>query len=320
MCAISVHTFFIMIIYSTFTKDFILSKVSESAIFMRYLNIPNITDVISTPFRTDIVPSGRIYRAPDGRLRFNDYGTFWGDCFDLVARVNNININAQGGFKRVLNIIAIDFKLLDVNVNIKIDNNFEIKEATRFEYALASRFTDLDLLFWSKLNVSEEQLRRRRVCRLYNFFIDDIPIYRYNASQPAYIFFVGRLGTQVIFQAYFPYKEKARRYINNICNSKGLTDLTDSSFGVITKSYKDLLVLDSFGINVACTGNETKMITETEDVIIRQKMNNNVYTLFDNDNRGKRFSIEHKQKYGYTPLLLNGAKDAIVEHYNRSFS
>jgi hypothetical protein len=298
-----------MKIYNTFTKDYILSKVSEQAIFCKYLGVTNLQEKIRTPFRMDRNPSGVIYLTDSGKLKFNDFGTFNGDCFDLVGRLNNLNSNHPISFKKILNIIAVDFDILNIKDTIKTNNKFELGRSASFEYTLCSKFNDFDLLFWSKLNVTEEQLVKRRVCRLYNFFIDNIPVYRYKASEPAYIFFVGRIKNTVVFQAYFPTRSKEKRYINNICMSKGITDLRDNEPVIITKSYKDLLVLDSFGLNVACTGNETKMITEVEHKIIQEKSNGEVYTLFDNDYAGKRFSIQHKQKYGYKCLLLKAAKD-----------
>jgi len=302
-----------MLIYNTFTKDWILTKVTEKSILKHYLKINDFDIKISTPFRRDNVPSGVIYyNKHDNRPRFKDFGTFDGDCFDLVAKLNRINIKATGGFKRVLNIIAIDFKLLDKEDLIQTDKDNVVKGATQFDYTLC-KFNSLDVAFWQTLNVTLKQLEKRRVYRLYNFFIDDVAVYRYDVAKPAYIFLIGRHNEskKIIFQAYFPYKDKVHRYINNVCHSKGFDQIRKDNHLLLVGSYKDLLVIDSFGLNVAATGNENKMVTEAEHEFILTKVNkaSNVYTLFDNDHQGKKFSILHYQKYGYNCILMPKTKD-----------
>jgi hypothetical protein len=296
-----------MQIGGVYTKDYVLNKVTEEFIFCYYLKINNITEKVFSPFRRDTTPSGSFYVSYN-KIRFNDFGTFDGDCFDLVARLNNINIRAKGGFPKVLNIIVKDLRLDNKKDIITLDQNYTIENA-KFDYNLCD-FNIIDINFWKLLNVNIDLLKTNRVFRLYNFFINDYPVYRYDVNNLAYIFLIGKKDNEIIFQAYFPFKNKSMRYINNKSSLKGLDLIMDNEDLIITKSYKDLLVLKSFGENVICTSNETKIIQPEEFSYIKEKIQNNkIYTLFDNDYTGKRFTIIHKQKYNTVPLLLKDTKD-----------
>jgi hypothetical protein len=289
------------------TKEYILSKITEEDIFRYYLQIDSFEEKVRSPFKYDSVASGSFYYTND-KLRFNDFTAFNGDCFDLVARLHNVE-NLKSSFMKVLHIIATDLNLLNVKtVDLNINKEFLLKEKAHFDFSLCEH-NILDLQFFKRLNINKELLIKYRVYRLYNLFINDFPVYRYDKENLAFIFLIGKKQGEMVFQLYFPMRDKSKRYLNNVSSVKGL-DLIEKDHIVITKSYKDLLVLKSLGVNVVCTANEYKILTLAEYEYIKTKIGDNlIFTLFDNDHAGKTFTIKHRKLYNTIPLLLKDTKD-----------
>ena len=68
------------------SKEFLLSKVTEEDIFMKYLNIyPNLNDYFRNPLRTDAHPDCKFYRDSRGTLKFKDFAYGMNiDCFNCA--------------------------------------------------------------------------------------------------------------------------------------------------------------------------------------------------------------------------------------------
>jgi hypothetical protein len=92
------------------TKDYILSKISEEAIFCEYLEIKSVDfnkHYINVLRQDDIPKCSFFVRDSDNRLIFNDFAWRQFDCFDVVKQKYNVS------FFRALEIVAERFNLLD---------------------------------------------------------------------------------------------------------------------------------------------------------------------------------------------------------------
>ena len=107
------------------TKEFILSKVSQEMIMAKYMGIPVsvVNDcvennvLICSPLRVDNHPTFGFAFNKNHKLKACDFnGSFFGDCFDLVAYVlsfktgRHINVANKADFYYVLKHIAYTFR------------------------------------------------------------------------------------------------------------------------------------------------------------------------------------------------------------------
>ena len=106
-------------ILPSLNKNYILNNISQEEIFSKFMNISindihwclqNTSNLIKSPLRIDNNPTmGFTYAG--SKLRCKDFnGHFWGDCFDLVAFIYNLDTK-QTDFITILEIIAKEFKL-----------------------------------------------------------------------------------------------------------------------------------------------------------------------------------------------------------------
>ena len=152
------------------TKDYILSNITQEQIFEHYLGIPvEIDRLIKVPsiLRIDKNPTASFYYNINGKLRFRDLGGgFWGDCFDLVGYLSQINANNKKGFILILEKIAKDFALhkyskeyLKTIKTINIEAFGEFNKKTKKIIELKIRpFNNIDASFWIKGNIKKKGL------------------------------------------------------------------------------------------------------------------------------------------------------------------
>ena len=89
------------------TKELILQKVSEEAIFEHY-GVPIKKGLFCSRLRQDRRPTVGLYRNKRGRLIIKDFGSdFSGDCFSYVMALFNVS------YYMALQIIANDFGIIN---------------------------------------------------------------------------------------------------------------------------------------------------------------------------------------------------------------
>lgn len=152
-------------ITTSLNKDKILQHTTEHDICLKFLGLSEPPrNNISSPFSNDNKPSFRLYA--DGTFKCYS-STKHGDCFQLVAYLNDLNCKTQ--MPEVLNIIATEMNLLHNFQNVvksysaimpKKDAKPQTEVAPK-QLLIATRdFTTLDLDYWTKLGVSEDILKR----------------------------------------------------------------------------------------------------------------------------------------------------------------
>ncbi len=294
------------------TKANILQKVSQVEIFEYYLEAEvDLNMAYYSITREENEPSCRFY-FKDGTLRFNDYGDvrFNVDCFDFIGRLYNLDTRNPRDFVQVLRQIATDFNLIKVNpiglrknIITKKPKNYKVIKS-KVDYNLAE-MSDFDLRWWRKLNVSAALLKECRYYRLLSVFINGNRTYSFDVLRPAYIGLEGILNDEVIYQMYFPFKDKSERYRHNKNVTRLIDLLQPCAFVLITKSRKDAIVAKSFGIQTIALGSETNYLTEKEINFIKEKTKcKQVFSLFDYDKTGKLAAVYHRRHYKVIPLFL----------------
>lgn len=285
------------------TKEFILSKISEEEIFEMY-GVPVVPYMFRSPLRTDSAPTMKFYRRGNGKLILRDYaGYFWGDCFDLVT--------AKTGrkFFDALEDIAKRFKLINGQtvdfMRTPVQSKFTITPQVNEIRVKRMDWTHEHLSFWEKISVTRYRLDKFRVSPLERAWLNGEPVFWYGKSKEiAFVYHFPEYGPYE-YKLYFPFRDKCRfLHANaNILQGYHLMPKT-GEFAIVTKSYKDVICFDEFGIPACSPMAETQIVPEleAEDLMSRFRK---VFTMYDIDKPAGVVSMQKmKKKYGWTPLFL----------------
>ena len=104
-----------------FTKDMVLSNVSEYQIFRFYCeNFVEVGKLFRSNLRSDNTPSCSIKAFPKG-LYYKDFGTGeYYDCFSYVQKYFKVKFNEDLNFQETLKVISNDFGFIKKLDNKKI--------------------------------------------------------------------------------------------------------------------------------------------------------------------------------------------------------
>lgn len=290
------------------TKDYILSKLTEEAIFCKYLEISSVdlTKHYCNVLRQDDLPKCSFYvRDTDNRLIFNDFAWKQFDCFDVVKQKYNVT------FFKALEIIANDFDLLENVIPYEHSNKTILTVKAKYSIRIKrKKFNKWDLAFWNigGLNISYETLQYYKIFSIECFweYVDNEQRFFDNLKQVFAYHFPDEYDDYK-YQIYSPNKRKdQRRFINPSGIKYGDLEYLDTKqdYVIITKSKKDAFYQKIFGLN-SCFIIHEKI--KPQDIIphmftlMGKKVK--IFTLFDNDWTGKRQSILYKQS-GCIPLLF----------------
>jgi hypothetical protein len=304
-------------LYPEITRTYILNNVSEERIFEFYLSVKvDLEDNIISPFRAERIPSARFY-IKGGRLRLNDFaGDFHGDCFDAVGKVLGIDSKSKQGFIFVLHTIAKDFRInkyeKQENVNKYYDiirkSNFSYKENREVKIRVVPRKTNpQDWKFWGKI-ADENLLKYFNVFMADEIWVQkgDFPPFRaytYNYKDPAFAYYFGLDAKgEERWKIYYPFRED-KRFFTNVYILQGEEQMQIAKFGLITKSYKDVIALKSFGIESVAPSSENSILNADQAFKVKWCYTF-PFTLMDYDKQGFINAQKHKRTYGFTPLFF----------------
>src|SRR5688572_2268496 len=262
------------------TKDNILKFVTQEQIFEAYLGLPIDTGTFyANPLRLDKHPGCRYYYDGLGKLYFKDFaGKFHWDCFAVVQY-------KYGGIKFVeaLRIIARDFKLNGLTpTNNTVQYTPPPKEREVIKVSLRE-WEKEDLDYWKQFNISLEILKRFNVHPCKALWMNR-QYYKCKKNDPCYCYYFGK----DLYKLYFPSRKKGEnRFFQNISIKddmlQGLLQLPEKGdYLVITKSYKDVMSLASFGIPAVSVHSEYHVIKQEQYDRLHNRFPN-IISLFDND-------------------------------------
>lgn len=314
------------------SKEYVLQRVTEQEIFEKYLGVEVQTDrKFRNPLRSDRHPTCTFsYRG--GKLRFRDWA--WNrsmDCFDLVGHLYNTN------YEGALEQIAADFNLADKNPRKKAINEIALQRK-RQQKTTNGPTTEVlvhicdwkaqEREYLKSHGVSGEQVQKFNCLPIDKVWVNGRSIWLYSDEDPAlgYYFGAAKNGVQR-WKIYF-YKRSERRFLCNTSIVQGIQQLPDEGeVCVITKSLKDVMTLDSFGIPAIAP--QAESICPEPELIEKIKSRfNQVVTLYDFDYAGVSTANQIRRKYDIPALFLTdgrlntrdfGAKDFsdYVRDYGR---
>lgn len=274
-------------------KKTLLTKISEEEIFKRYLHDPNINKKYTNPFRDDNEPDCSFYYSrSSGELRFKDfaYGYNW-SCIDVV--MFKYSLSYGDAIKKII----VDFRLVDVDYNdneVKQISQLKDKPSISLEILIEikkRRFNQIDIDYWNQYYLEEKDLIY--VYPLQHIWLNKSRFYNHKDNDPAYAYGLGN-GK---YKCYFPLREKYR-FIQSGSYIQGLRLLpkTNEDLLIITKSYKDVLLLRKLGYYAIAPSSENSLISL--EVINELKLKfNEIIIFYDNDTPGVLHSNLQLKKY-----------------------
>jgi len=280
-------------------KKTLLQKVSQSEIFKRYLHDPDLNKKFTNPLREDKNADCGFYIAFSGELRFKDfaYGYNW-SCIDVVMIKYNLK------YQEAINKILIDFRILDIDYQSddikeidklvrptihKLETLIEIKKR---------RFNQKDIDYWQQYHLEEKDLYY--VYPVQHIWLNKSRFYNYKDNDPSYVYGIGN-GK---YKCYFPLREEFR-FIQSGSYIQGerLLPKTNEELLIITKSYKDVLLLKKLGYYAIAPASETSLI-DLEKIKEYKNQFNKVILNYDNDQAGKTNSMFHATTYEIEEIFI----------------
>lgn len=290
--------------YRNITKYTILSRISEEAIFERYLGVEPVIGVsITNPLRKDNRPGCGFYRNNSGRLKFKDFaqGFDW-DCFNVVEYKYKLN------YGEALIRIAIDFGL--ISGDPKINYIKKIAPAKRESYTSIRiqrrNWNKKDLEYWKQYFIDEETLTYFNVSPInMAWFLNENGIltlaYGHKENDPAYCYHFKEFG-QYEYKIYMPLRSKNKFIHSSAKVIQGWSQLPKVGENLlITKSYKDVMSLyvsskGLFDLSSIAPMSETIVIPKNSFVDLYNRFDN-IATLFDFDKAGIRLMRKYEKEY-----------------------
>lgn len=317
-------------IYDKITKDYLYQFISQQDIMEFYLGVNVVFDqLIESPLRPDSSPTCGFKYNDKNILRFKDFaGYFWGDCFDVVAYrinqnqnilkyydINYVDSNNPKGFGIILDVIARDFKLGKYSGRHNLRKTDYIKptpDKNKFKHKKEKSVFNIetrnwnyrDRNYWSSYYLSKSECVNAHIYPLQALWSNGLLIYDYkNDDDIGYAYYFGQINGINQFKIYFP-NRKEYKFLSNTDVIQGLNILEkDKEFVIITKSYKDVICLKSFGISAIAPSSETNLISPVfADNLY--KWFDYVFSLMDYDRTGVKMSIKLLNIYGISPLFF----------------
>ncbi len=338
-----------MRINRTITKSYVLDNINEIDIFSEYFDVDDreieicIRDnlLISSPIRQDDNPSAGFKYNNRGRLKMRDFGGyFWGDCFDAVAHVHNLNVNNKVDFYKILYDISVRFGLIKdsryKSHSIAISKNRIkiLRENVKHNIEIKIRKWSIkDISYWKTIfkneRYTEQYLNYFRIYPITHYWIDrysqPAPKYYYKSNDPCYAYYFGKDENGIDnIKLYFPLRTKKTRlprFITNYSGIGGLNFLPETmDFLLITKSYKDVVSLYSFitpfnpNVGIITLSSESTPMSRFDYDALSNKVTKYfksseykaVFTLLDFDIVGVRMSNKMRRDFNTIPFFLTG--------------
>ncbi len=291
----------------------ILKRISEWDLWSYYIPNVELHKKILSPLRTEKRPSASLFVTKEGNILLKDFrlGTFniWKfleykynlNFYEVLLTINN-DFNLKLTCKKLYRKPTMEFFGIIRNVQPKLDKHIVDLKIKKRDW------NHIDTQYWGQYKMPISFLKKKRnhkVIPLQNYWVNDKLVYWYTDFNPAYSYEFGKnLENVALRKLYTPFSEY--KWLTNTGHDllQGEDDLPwiDDNL-IITKSYKDVLLLTFLEMNSLAPQSESSIISE-EKVNTLKKRFTNIYLLFDNDDTGRKYSKINCEKYNFIPIFV----------------
>lgn len=306
------------------TKDLILREKNQETLFNHYFgeNI-SLHKKYTNPLRTDNKADCTFFYG-DNDLVFRDFARRKiYTVFDFVEEKYGIS------YQETLDKIALDFGIKQLpmtpgqaalmKIQAKaIPNKTKLKKINKLQDLLPCFSADmskhLDYFSTMDYNVSLEEFKKYRIHGIDSFYMvfKDYKS-KINTNPLGFIYYFNKNLTEK--QVYNPFGEKTQKFRQVMKTTIiGLEFLRKDEYVIVTKSYKDFVILHICGFNVCCILSENYKPNMT-DFIVLKRYGKVILTLFDNDTTGIDAGVEWEEKFKSIAILLSEEMKDSYKHY-----
>lgn len=288
----------------------ILSRVTEEDIFIDFGKggfAPDDFDPrkrIRNPLREDNTGGCWFFQGTNGRWHFHDPSNpeYQGDCFNFVARANNLDPDRD--FKEVLRLIDESFDLGLSPKNFKVIKGGQSKQIanlaraervpmidtrTEFDLEYYAQWAQAHMDYWGQYYISKRTLNFFDVRPVRLAWIGTNTIWKSKKSDLVYRYPINStMGQHQLYRPDAP--RKGDRFRTNAKGKPlmGLNKLPERhDFLIITSSYKDVMQWFEIGVPAICPIGEGTTIAPVLLTSLMPRFGN-IFVNFDNDDAGMR--------------------------------
>lgn len=292
----------------------------------------SLGEKFNSPFRYDAKP-GCFLREYNGVILFTDfanmeYNTF--TCVHAVAHINHLNLNEAASM--ICNKFILSYDGYFSNANYMESKNEKHKSKAQitfkpFTYNSKPTFTDLDAAYWKPRGVTSQDLKDMYVYSVEYLHINGGYV---KPEYPCYGFYFPESGNVKIYQ---PNSVK-QKWLSTTTINDVWHWLSDSSTAIITKSFKDGMMLHKLFPDVDIFAFQSEVIIPKTHIEHIDALYEKVIILYDNDSTGiynssvleDMFQRTYAQSVFYPieygkdtdEVLLNKGKEFVI-NYLQSF-
>lgn len=296
------------------TSSYILDRITEFEIFSRYcINFVDVSKPFCSELRLDKAPSCRIYTTQYNTLRYKDFGSGENyDCWNYVMKKYSCN------YYEALNIIASDFKIKDIKVNISpsliLGSEIKIKRPiinqvkSRLEI-ISQPWKLYDYDFWDQFKISFDLLDRYDVVSAKHVILykgDKQYVFDSSKVNPRYGYLF-----ETCTKAYSPYENSLGKwmYDGDSDNLEGWDKLDDKGdLVILTKSYKDVIEYRNLDINAISLPSETSIFKKEVKEELEKRFKKVIVNL-DGDRQGIESTNKIVAEFDLEHFYIDEAKD-----------
>lgn len=290
------------------TKENVFTKITQEQVFEKYLGIKVQTKThFVNPLRNDKRVTCKFkYYGYD--LIFTDFsGWFSGDCVKFVMFLFGCN------YYEALSKIVEDVEVTGLNY---VYNTTKTNKNKKSKISFTKRnFNIYDANYWKNYSISSKTLKFFNVFAIQTLTVNDKIGYIYNYKDPAYLYLFDNDNIKV----YFPFRKQFRFLSNTNC-IQGYNNLPkQGEILVITKSYKDVMVLYELELYSISFQNEI-VIPDIQIIEELKQRFKKVYLFYDFDLTGVRTSNKIRKQFDIKPLFLTNGKFNTVDYKAKDIS
>lgn len=286
------------------TREFLLEHNSEEAYIARYTGMRPVKKVVNSPFREDKHPSCSFYRSSSGRIYLCDFARPEFTCDFIGAAMLRYSCD----FRTAIRLIAEDFGLLPKSIDRPPSVDIVENVSTRFEFdrdtkiqITAGYWGQDHLEYWNRFGITREILRKFRVYRCENVYLNGNIIY--SGTKNVFGYFYKNSKTEngediEYWRIYFPGR-KRMKFLSNWKKTmvQGYRQLPEKgSVLVVTKSLKDVMSMYSFGITAIAPNSEGYFLPEEMITDLKSRFKF-IVVMYDNDRAGLIGMAKIRRKY-----------------------
>lgn len=302
------------------SENYIYKYVSPEVIWFYYTGITvDTTKFFKSPFKVERTASFK-FRYENNKLFFKDFGAsgYSGSTIEFIKLY--FSLSYIKALEKVYNDLIVKKPLSTYKQN-KIKKSvvlIEQEDDTLIEVILRD-YTQKDFDYWEAFHITKEMLIKYDIKPCKEVWLERKLYYVDQLNNPCYRYlFNGK------YKIYKPLDNKKYRFLNNCDNYnniQGLNYLFDSELLVITKSYKDVIIVNEYlnTPSIAFHG-ETHRNIDSKVIKYLKERYNKIVVIYDNDETGihsARILAElFELEYNYIPVNFR-AKD--LSDYSKEY-